>query len=80
MNAVETPVLDATELAAGDSKQWLGALTRAEIQELRQMNDWRSWASILTNWGLVFACFDVDVTKVSSKPAFANSTASGSPT
>ena len=57
MNAVEAPVLDAAELAAGDSKQWLGALTRAEIQELRQMNDWRSWASVITNWGLVFASF-----------------------
>ena len=55
MNAVEAPVVDPTELAAGDSKRWLDALTRAEIQELRQMHDWRSWASVVTNWGLVFA-------------------------
>lgn len=57
MTDMETPVVDASEVAAGDAKQWLGALTRAEIQELRQMNDWRSWASVLTNWGLVFAAF-----------------------
>ena len=57
MNAVAAPVLDATELAAGDSKRWLDSLTPAEIKELRQMNDWHSWASVLTNWGAVFTCF-----------------------
>jgi fatty acid desaturase len=57
MNAVAAPVLDAAELAAGDSKRWLDSLTPAEIQELRQMNDWHSWASVITNWGLVFASF-----------------------
>jgi fatty acid desaturase len=57
MNGSAAPVLDATELAAGDAKRWLDALTRDEIQELRQMNDWHSWASILTNWGLIFASF-----------------------
>jgi len=57
MNTVAAAVLDATELAAGDSKRWLDSLTPAEIQELRQMNDWRSWASVITNWGAVFACF-----------------------
>ena len=55
--ARQTPAIDAAELAAGDAKRWLDALTRAEIQELRQMNDWHSWASVLTNWGLVFAAF-----------------------
>jgi fatty acid desaturase len=57
MNAVEAPILDPAELAAGDAKQWLDALTRGEIQELRQMHDWHSWASVITNWGLVFAAF-----------------------
>jgi fatty acid desaturase len=57
MNAMSAPVIDATELAAGDSKRWLEALTRTEIQELRRMNDWHAWASVLTNWGLVFAAF-----------------------
>jgi len=49
--------IDDTDVAPGDAKRWLSALSRAEIQELRQMNDLRSWASILTNWGLVFASF-----------------------
>ncbi len=57
MNAVGAPVLDATELAAGDATRWLDALTPLEIRELRQMHDWRSWASLAANWGLVFAAF-----------------------
>ena len=57
MNAVEAPVIDTTELAAGDAKRWLDALTRTEIHELRRMNDWQSWASVLVDWGLVFASF-----------------------
>lgn len=55
MNAVEARILDAAELAVGDAKRWLGALTRTEVQELRQMSDWRAWASVGTNWGLVCA-------------------------
>lgn len=50
-------LVDTAELAAGDAKRWLGSLTAAEIRELRQMHDWRSWASIITNWGLVAASF-----------------------
>jgi fatty acid desaturase len=57
MNASEAPTVDAAEVAAGDSKRWLGALSREEIQELRQMHDWQSWVSLVTNWGLVFAAF-----------------------
>ena len=57
MNAAAAPLVDATEVAAGDSTRWLDALTREDIQELRRMNDWHSWASLLTNWGLVFASF-----------------------
>lgn len=34
---------------------WRQALTRAEIRELVQRNDLRSWLSILLNWGIVFA-------------------------
>ena len=59
MSGSVAPVLDAAELAAGDSKRWLDSLTRAEIQELRQLSDWRSWASVITNWGLVFVSFAV---------------------
>jgi len=57
MDSADTPLVDAAELAAGDSKRWLEALTRAEIQQLREMSDWYSWMSLLTNWGLVFLCF-----------------------
>jgi len=57
MNVSEAVVLDEAELAAGDAKRWLDALTRDEIQELRRMNDWRSWGSLSVDWGLVFASF-----------------------
>ncbi len=57
MSSSVAPVLDAAELAAGDAKRWLDSLTRAEIQEVRQLSNWRSWASVMTNWGLVFASF-----------------------
>ncbi len=53
MNALATPIVDAAELAAGDAKRWLDALSREEIQELRRMSDWHSWVSLLTDWGLV---------------------------
>jgi len=55
MSELATPLVDVTEVAAGGSTRWLDALMREEIQELRRMNDWHSWASLLTNWGLVFA-------------------------
>src|SRR5206468_2769627 len=55
MNSSAAAVVDPAELAAGDAKRWLDVLTREEIQELRRMHDWHSWASLLTNWGLVFA-------------------------
>jgi fatty acid desaturase len=57
MNAAEASLVDAAEVAAGDATRWLDALTREEIQALRRMNDWRSWTSLLTNWGLVCAAF-----------------------
>jgi fatty acid desaturase len=57
MNVVEAPVIDAAEGATSDTKQWLGALTREEIQELRAMTDWRSWGSLVMDWGIVFASF-----------------------
>jgi fatty acid desaturase len=57
MNRSAATVVDPTELAAGDAKRWLDALTREDIQQLRQMRDRHSWASLLTNWGLVCAAF-----------------------
>ncbi|MFN7952461.1 MAG: fatty acid desaturase family protein [bacterium] len=47
--------LDPAELAGGDSKRWLDYLSADEIRELRQMHDWRSWASLVTDWGLIGA-------------------------
>jgi len=35
----------------------MNGLTRAEIQELVQMKDWRTWCSIGVDWGLVGASF-----------------------
>ncbi len=55
MIALESPVVDATELAAGDATRWLDAFSREEIQALRRMSDWRSWVSLLTDWGLAAA-------------------------
>jgi len=57
MNDSAAAVVDANELAAGDAKRWLDALTREEIQQLRQMNDRYSWASLLIDWGMVVASF-----------------------
>jgi fatty acid desaturase len=37
-----------------NSASWRDALTRAEIESLLEMNDWRSWFSIALNWGIVF--------------------------
>ena len=34
---------------------WRQALSRDEIDALLEMHDWRSWASIAIDWGLVFA-------------------------
>ena len=36
---------------------WRSALTREEVEALLELHDWRSWGSILTNWGLVFGSF-----------------------
>ena len=35
----------------------MNGLTRAEIQELLEMNDWRTWWSIIVDWGLIAASF-----------------------
>lgn len=55
MDQVVMDAVDATELAAGDAKRWLDYLTSDEIRALRRPSDWRSWASLLTDWGLVAA-------------------------
>jgi fatty acid desaturase len=37
------------------ARTWRDVLSRAEIAELLQTNNWRSWLSIALNWGLVAA-------------------------
>jgi len=40
-----------------ESWRWRDVLSKEELADLRAMQDWRSWGSLLTNWGLVFASF-----------------------
>ncbi len=40
---------------APDGRRWLDALDRDEIASLLEMHDWRSAASVIVNWGIVFA-------------------------
>jgi fatty acid desaturase len=44
---------------AEGNTDWRRLLTRDEIAELLVMEDWRSWLSVATNWGLVFAAMAV---------------------
>jgi len=44
--------------AEGNS-DWKSAFSREEIASLLVMQDWRSWLSVATNWGLVFASLAV---------------------
>ena len=56
--ASEPDPIESTRLDRGpDGTRWLDALSREEISQLLEMNDWRSWRSVATNWGLVFASF-----------------------
>jgi fatty acid desaturase len=36
---------------------WRDAISREEIKDLLAMRDWRSWLSVVVNWGLVAASF-----------------------
>jgi len=38
-------------------RSWKQSLSREEISELLEIDDWRSWATVLINWGLVGAAF-----------------------
>ena len=50
-----------TESAANADEQlgarWRSALSRADVEQLLEFHDLRSWGSIALNWGLVLACF-----------------------
>jgi fatty acid desaturase len=48
------PILVERHTAEG-KLDWKSALSREEIAALLVMQDWRSWLSVATNWGLVFA-------------------------
>jgi fatty acid desaturase len=52
------PVYVERHTAAGNS-DWRRTLSREEIAAVLEMHDWRSWLSIATNWGLVFASMAV---------------------
>lgn len=39
----------------GKASRWLDHFTREEITELLAFDDRRAWASVLVNWGLIFA-------------------------
>ncbi len=51
MNVVTTPAEKV------GTWSWRETLSRQDIDELLEMHDLRSWASLLTNWGLVFGSF-----------------------
>ncbi len=51
------PEVAARHDQAADGTRWLDALSREEIASLLEMRDARSWISVATNWGLVFAAF-----------------------
>ena len=51
MDAVTTP---ADEMLLWDSR---GTFTRDELDALQTMHDWRSWFSLLLDWGMIFASF-----------------------
>ena len=43
-----------TPTAPDAARRWRMALSREEIASLKTMEDWRSWLTILVNWGIVF--------------------------
>jgi fatty acid desaturase len=52
------PIYVERHTAEGNS-DWRRALSREEIAGLLEMQDWRSWLSVATNWGLVFVALGV---------------------
>jgi fatty acid desaturase len=48
------PVFVERHTAEGNT-DWRSSFAREEIAALLEMQDWRSWLSVGTNWGLVFA-------------------------
>ena len=38
-------------------RNWRDAFTREEIRDLHRIDDWRAWATLAVNWGLIAAAF-----------------------
>jgi fatty acid desaturase len=55
--APETPASPWTTTPADHLKSWSWReiLSKQELAALREMQDWRSWVSVLGNWAVVFA-------------------------
>jgi fatty acid desaturase len=45
---------DEVQRELDENGRWLDHVTKAEIAELRRMNDTRSWLTLAFNWGVVF--------------------------
>ena len=53
----EDEVTETATRAPDTAPHWRTALTRAEIDDLLRLNNWRGGLSVLLNWGLVAASF-----------------------
>ncbi len=53
------PAASAAPPRGADDRSWRAALSRAEIDALLRMRDWRSWFSLALNWALVGAAMAV---------------------
>ena len=47
--------MTAATTPAATPPHWRELITRSEIDSLLEMQDWRSWGSMASNWGIVFA-------------------------
>ena len=57
MSATANAPVALSQEVAPDASRWQDAFTREEIDELLAFQDWRSWWTVATTWGLVFASF-----------------------
>jgi len=42
---------------AATDRPWMDAISRDELKELLELEDWRSWLTLTLNWGMVAAAF-----------------------
>jgi fatty acid desaturase len=50
-----TDTTDAKPAETSGDGAWARHFTREELDELLAMQDWRSWGTLLLNWGIIFA-------------------------